>query len=432
MSFARIAAIVTAASLMCWGNSAYAAGPIRAFHAGLWSGGAYLDDRTGDFTHCSAGVAYDSGINMFILVTGGYRWWLGFIDPRWSFAPNEKLPVELRFGNGPRLAMAGTAPNRLIVLVPLPDDPRLIDSMGRSRELNLIAAGQSFFFNLGGVSAVTAELKDCVRGSLALHEPAPAASSTISASAPTFATITPTAAPASIGPSSPAAPPIAIASPHPMPAVAPTSADATSGTAPRPTAVPSTDESAKLAIPKPPAAPVTPASSPATPMGEMLQTVPATGVEEVRLAQEFFSTAQLPHAHLVVSDRPAALANFTAVWRSDDAAGAVKIIPPGPNVSGIGIASDLLAVDPRMCRGNFASTRTSADIDGKLVFSAALSCSEGNERRTAEYFITPRGKGGFVVFAVVGSSAAYAIARSDQPRIDMFSRAAARAASNGS
>ena len=118
--------------------------------------------------------------------------------------------------------------------------------------------------------------------------------------------------------------------------------------------------------------------------------------------------------------------------RNLNAAGAVKIIAPGPDVSGIGIASDLIAVDPRMCRGNFASVRSRADIDNAVVFSAVLSCTESSQQRSAEYFITPRGKGGFVVFAVVGSSAVDANARSDREQIDLLTRAAARAAGNDS
>ncbi len=121
MSYARIAAIVAAALVWCAGM-ADAAGPLRAFRVGFWSGGAYTDDRTGSFTHCSAGVAYDSGINMFILLTDAGRWWLGFIDPQWAFAPQAKLPVALRFDNGRRVAVVGTIPNRQVVLVVLPDD----------------------------------------------------------------------------------------------------------------------------------------------------------------------------------------------------------------------------------------------------------------------------------------------------------------------
>jgi hypothetical protein len=183
-------------------------------------------------------------------------------------------------------------------------------------------------------------------------------------------------------------------------------------------------------MPAPPAPATAPSFAPLPEAVQPPQPVTPTSIEEVKLARDFFTTAQLRNARLVVTDKPAALASFTAVWRSDDAAGAVRVIPPGPDVSGIGIASNLIAVDPQMCKGNFATARSSADVDSNLVFSAVLSCTEANEQRTAQYFIAPRRKGGFVVFAVVGSSAAGSAAGSDQQRIDLFTRAAVRAAEN--
>jgi hypothetical protein len=424
MSFARIAAIVAVASML-WGSSASAAGPIRAFQAGLWTGGAYTDDRTGDFTHCSAGVAYDSGINMFILVTGDGHWWLGFINPRWSFAPKEKMPVELRFDGGPRLAMTATVPSRLIVLVPLPSDPRLIDRLGRSAELVLVAEGRSFFFQLSGTPAVTAELKACVEKSLALQPPAPTTTTTAALS-----TATPPAAEVNAKPAPLETTPLQ-AAPPPAPSLASTESQAPK--APPPSPVADSSASAALDMPRPPAVTaLAPAFSSAPPTAAAVPPAARPDLEEVRLAQDFFTTAQLPNARLIVTDKPAALASLTVVWRSDDAAGAVKIIAPGPDVTGIGIASDLIAVDPRMCHGNFASARASTNVNGDMVLSAVLSCTESNEERAAEYFIAPRRKGGFVVFAVVGSSAVDANARSDRERIDLMTRAAARAAGNDS
>lgn len=418
MSLARIVAIVAVASVL-WGSSANAAGPIRGFQAGLWTGGAYTDDRTGDFTHCSAGVAYDSGINMFILVTGDHRWWLGFINPQWSFTPNHKMPVELRFDGGPRLALTATVPSRLIVLVPLPSDPRLIDGLGRSAELVLVAEGRSFFFQLSGTPAVTAELKTCVQKSLALQASAPTAPTTTTAAALSTTTTPAAGVNAKLAPLETAA--LSPASTEPQaPKIPPPSAAAPP--------VADSSASAVLDIPRPPVTALAPAFS----TTEAVSPAAGSGLEEVRLAQDFFTTAQLPNARLIVTDKPAALASFTAVWRSDDAAGAVKIIAPGPDVSGISIASDLIAVDPRMCHGNFASARASTNVNGDMVLSAVLSCTASNEERSAEYFIVPRRKGGFVVFAVVGSSAVDANARSDRQRIDLMTRAAARAAGNNS
>ena len=168
VSLACISAIVVAVSVLWWG-SASAGGPLRPFKHGFWSGGAYTDDRTGAFTHCSAGVAYDSGISLFLLTTGSQNWWLGFIDPQWSLPPNSKTPVQLRFDNHPSFEQLATIPSRQIALVPLPDSSRLIHAFRRTSKLYLVAEGRSFFFKLRGASVVMDRLTSCVRTSLALE-----------------------------------------------------------------------------------------------------------------------------------------------------------------------------------------------------------------------------------------------------------------------
>jgi hypothetical protein len=172
---------------------------------------------------------------------------------------------------------------------------------------------------------------------------------------------------------------------------------------------------------------------PSPPLGNALQQSPPAGLsmtalEEVRLATDFVTKARLPDARLVIEDKPAALADFNAVWRSQGGAGAVKIILPGRDVTGNRIASDLIAVDPQLCKGNFSAARFRTDVDNRVVFSAVLSCNEANEDRETEYFVTPRQRGGFVVFAVIHSKAAGDRPGFDWQKIDMLSRAAIEAA----
>jgi hypothetical protein len=406
MSLGRIVAFAIAASVFAWG-SADAAGPLRPFKVGLWSGGAYTDDRSGSFTHCSAGVAYDSGINMFVLLTGGYRWWLGFTDPHWAWSPTAGLKVELRFDNNAPFLRVATVPNGQLLLVPLPQKLRLIEPLRRSAQLTLIAEGESFRFSLDGAPAVLDNLTGCVRRSVMLA-----------------AATGPGAAPSSASPSSDSRSSSLAASVSEMssPAAALPGAAMSSILAPGPQAAREPPASAAGKIPAASISPLAPEA--AVPM-------PPTTLEEIRLAQDFLATAQLPNARLVVTDKPPALASFGAVWRSDNAAGAVKIIPPGPSVSAIAMASNLIAVDPRMCNGDFATARSSATIDGSVVFSAILSCTEADEKRTAQYFITSRRQGGLVAFAVIGSSrAGDGAAGSTQQTLDLFTKAAVRAAEN--
>ncbi|MGH7048699.1 MAG: hypothetical protein ACREE2_20195, partial [Stellaceae bacterium] len=187
-----------------------------------------------------------------------------------------------------------------------------------------------------------------------------------------------------------------------------------------------------VTVASPPISPKPGASTEAPPQPALLQgPVPSSqppALEEIRLARDFLAIAGLANARLIMADKPPALASFAAVWRSDAAAGAVKIIPASRDVSGIGIASDLIAVDPRMCKGNFSAARSHTLVGRNEVYSAILSCTQSGERRTAQYFVTPRRQGGFVVFAVVGSGPGGAATGVVQQRIDQFTRAAARAA----
>ena len=119
------------------------------------------------------------------------------------------------------------------------------------------------------------------------------------------------------------------------------------------------------------------------------------------------------------------------MWKSDNAAGAVRIVPQSREATGIAIASELINVDPRLCKGDFTSARSREVVDGGIVFRAVLSCTEGHDERTAQYFITPRRSGGFVVFAVIGNAGADGGVTSDGQPIDIFKRAAVQAAGPG-
>jgi hypothetical protein len=309
--------------------------PYRPFQIGLWSGGAYTDDRTGSFSHCSAGVVYDGGINLFVVSTEGHGWWLGFTSPHWSLNPGASAPIKLQFDERAPMELLGTIADGQLLLVPVRDESHLIDTFRGSSRIAVTAQEQSFSLNLAATSGVLSELATCVRNSIAIE-------------------------------TSPTPPPPAAAAAPPL-------------------------QTPQQSLPQIPAT---------------LVARDVTEFEEIKLAQNFLLAAGLPNARLIDTGKPAALASFTAVWRSDDAAGAVKIISPGRDVTGASIASDLISVDPKLCKGNFDAARSSQVVDGAVVFRAALSCVEGEDDRTAQYFVTPRQHGGFVVFAVIGNNAA--------------------------
>ena len=370
MSLARTAALAaTALFLLC--SAARAAGPYRPFQIGLWLGGAYTDDRTGSFSHCSAGVVYDGGINLFVVSTEAHGWWLGFTSPHWSLTPSASIPVKLQFDGRAPVEVLGTIADGQLLLVPAPDESHLIDTFRGSSRIAVTAQERSFSLSLAATSGVLSELANCVRNSTAIE-------------------------------TSPPTPPPPAAAAATLPQTLPMTP---------PQTLPQTLT-------------MTPPQNPKT-----LVARDATEFEEIKLAQNFLLAAGLPNAHLIDTAKPAALASFTAVWRSADAAGAVKIISPSRDVTGAGIASDLISVDPKLCKGNFGATRSSEVVDGAVVFRAALSCVDGEDDRTAQYFVTPRPRGGFVVFAVIGSNAAGSTPNRLNP--DLLGRAARQAATLG-
>jgi hypothetical protein len=429
MRLARIGQFAAAAFFLSC-EAATAAGPYRPFHVGLWSGGAYTDDRNGGFSHCSAGVAYDSGINLFVVSTEAHGWWLGFWNPQWSLTPNASLPVKLRFDARPAVELLGTVAGGQTLLVPMPDDSHLLDRFQRSSQLSVIAQERSFQLDLGGTSAVMSELTSCVRTALALEPHAPPSPTASVAPEPEPAAPALSSAPETASASSATLPPM----PAPGIPEAPSSRSAAL-IPPVAQSLPSSSTRSSTLEMRPPPAPSTAPSAPASlfpaDVGRPARERYATELEEVKLARNFLLAARLPNAHLIDTDKPAALAHFSAVWRSDAAVGAVQIVSPGREMTGAGMASDLITVDPRLCKGNFASARSSEVLDNGVVFRAALSCTDAQNELTAQYLITPRQKGGFVVFAVIENTGAYGGAASDGQRIDLLKRAAIQAAGPG-
>src|ERR1700751_4902088 len=56
--------------------SPLAAGPYGTIHVGNWIGGAFSDDSTGAFSHCSAMSSYASGASLVVGQNGANPWLL--------------------------------------------------------------------------------------------------------------------------------------------------------------------------------------------------------------------------------------------------------------------------------------------------------------------------------------------------------------------
>jgi hypothetical protein len=319
---------------------ASARGPYGSIKVAGWSGGAYTNDKTGQFSSCTASANYKSGINFGVLVTNNYSWVLAFSHPSWTLTEGQKFPIVLSFDGRNTFNVDGLSVARTTVFVPMPDDSALIRSFRAARTMSAFAQGHLFQFDLSGTSILIPALVTCAKTINA---------GGIGAATNFTAALTANATPKLVGPTAPA-----------------TTASSLEPARPQ-------EGSAELQL------------------------------EAMQLASNFILKAtSLSHPALVSrSETPVALASSGAAWKADNATGFVRIIPPQPNVAGLDVAATIVGNDAKNCKGKFASARNSELIDSDVVFRGMSSCEDSEKSAIAEYFILPRKAGGFILFSVV-------------------------------
>jgi hypothetical protein len=327
--------------VVCMAPPSYARGPYGSVTVAGWSGGAFTDDKTGEFSNCIASANYKSGINVGVLVTKTYHWALGFTHPSWALAPGQNIPIVLSFDGRNTFNVNGVAASRVMVLVQMPEDSALIKSFRVARTMSAFAQGNLFQFNLSGTAILLPSLVNCVR-----------AINANGIAAATNFTIVANVTPKLVSPPTPTPPPTTASSLQPD----------------RPQ-----EGSAELQL------------------------------EAMQIASNFILKASsLTHPSLLSrSETPVSLISTGAAWKADNATGFVRIVPSQPNVAGLDVAAAIVGNDAKDCKGKFASARTSELVDSEVVFRGMSSCEDSEKSVIAEYFIFPRKAGGFIMFSVL-------------------------------
>ena len=99
-----------------------ARGPYGSITVAGWSGGAYTNDSTGEFSNCIASAPYKSGITFGVLVTKTLNWALAFTHRSWSLSQGQKFPIVLSFDGRKTFNVDGVAFATNMVIVQMPDD----------------------------------------------------------------------------------------------------------------------------------------------------------------------------------------------------------------------------------------------------------------------------------------------------------------------
>jgi hypothetical protein len=126
------------------------------------------------------------------------------------------------------------------------------------------------------------------------------------------------------------------------------------------------------------------------------------GIEAMELATNFILKTALQNPRILSrSEISPSLVNNAAGWKSDEAYGFVRIIAQDGDTKGIDVASAIAAADAKECKGKFASGRVAELVDSEVVFRGFAACEDTDGARSAQYFVLPRSKGGFIVFSVI-------------------------------
>lgn len=179
MRAATRAALIATLLTSVFSGTASAAGPHDRIVVGNWSGGSYTNDKTGEFNACIASTSYRSGISFYAQVTKNMTWDLAFSDDRWNLKVGEKIPITMIFDGRYKFDFMATAIMPSMVMVPMPDDSKLIHVFRQSIEMKAYARGNVFPFRLDGTSRLIPSLVQCTKDAIAKFGSTPKVGTTL-------------------------------------------------------------------------------------------------------------------------------------------------------------------------------------------------------------------------------------------------------------
>lgn len=166
---------------------AHAGGPFGEVVVGNWSGGAYTNDATGQFSHCAVNAAYKNGTRLLTSVTGGFQWLLGIAHPDWNLNVGASVPLRLVFDRETSISVSAQVRNPKLITIAMPAESALIRAFRQGRYLEVVARDKRLTFALTSTSEMLPVLVNCVRGSANVRGPISTAPPTTAADASAIA-----------------------------------------------------------------------------------------------------------------------------------------------------------------------------------------------------------------------------------------------------
>jgi S1-C subfamily serine protease len=142
-------------------SSAFAAGPFGSIRVGNWSGGAFTDDKTGAFSHCSAATGYGSGVTVIVGQNAEGNWLLGFGSPAFHLTPGETFPIDVTFDGQAQYRLFGVAVSADLVTSVLPNNAA-IEQVRKAHLMVAVGKGTTLQFKLDSTGKLLPVVANCV------------------------------------------------------------------------------------------------------------------------------------------------------------------------------------------------------------------------------------------------------------------------------
>ncbi len=158
----RLTTLAAAAVLAClgWSSPLLAKGPFGSISFGNWRGGAFTNDKSGAFSHCSASAKYKSGVTLLVIQTANGPWMFGFAKPEWQLTLGETFPLEITLDGQAQYHLFGTviSPQLFSAVVPAP----AVQQLARSNLLVAVAHGQTYQFSYAFMGRLMTMIHNCM------------------------------------------------------------------------------------------------------------------------------------------------------------------------------------------------------------------------------------------------------------------------------
>ncbi len=135
--------------------------PGSTFRSGVWDGGAYSFDETGQFSHCGISTPYKSRDSLFFFANYDGTYNLGISKPDPVFKQGEVFPVTFIIDRRAPLYGEGVAHSEKFAILRIYDSARGLDALKRGSVLRILSQNQRSGYNLGGTFKAFETARQC-------------------------------------------------------------------------------------------------------------------------------------------------------------------------------------------------------------------------------------------------------------------------------